>query len=80
MRCALLLHSQRVDLGAEFVSAPAVAETARAAERAGFDAVAVTDHPFPHDEWMRSGGAHPAPHLHLRAAVPQPVPLGEGGR
>ena len=58
MRCALLLHTQRVDLGAEFVSAPAVAETARAAERAGFDAVAVTDHPFPHDEWMRSGGHH----------------------
>src|SRR5207249_1707922 len=39
-------------------SGPAVAETARAAERAGFDAVAVTDHPFPHDEWMRSGGHH----------------------
>jgi len=58
MRCALLLHTQRVDLGAEFASGPAVAETARAAERAGFDAVAVTDHPFPHDEWMRSGGHH----------------------
>src|SRR2546425_12340579 len=58
MRCALLLHTQRVELGAEFVSAPAVAETARAAERAGFDAVAVTDHPFPHDEWMGSGGHH----------------------
>jgi probable F420-dependent oxidoreductase len=58
MRCALILHTQRVDLGAEFVSAPAVAGIARAAERAGFDAVAVTDHPFPQDEWMRSGGHH----------------------
>ena len=58
MRCALLLHTQRVDLGSEFVSAPAVAGIARAAEQAGFDAVAVTDHPFPQDEWMRSGGHH----------------------
>ena len=58
MRCALLLHTQRVDLGSEFVSAGAVAEIAQAAERAGFDAVAVTDHPLPQDEWMRSGGHH----------------------
>ncbi len=58
MRCALLLHTQRVDLGSEFVSAAAVAEIAQAAERAGFDAVAVTDHPLPQDEWMRSGGHH----------------------
>jgi probable F420-dependent oxidoreductase len=58
MRCALLLHTQRVELGSEFVSAEAVATVARAAERAGFDAVAVTDHPFPQDEWMRSGGHH----------------------
>jgi probable F420-dependent oxidoreductase len=58
MRCALLLHTQRVDLGAEFVSASAVGGIARAAEEAGFDAVAVTDHPFPQDEWMRSGGHH----------------------
>jgi probable F420-dependent oxidoreductase len=58
MRCSLLLHTQRVDLGAEFVSAAAVAETARAAERTGFDSVSVTDHPFPEDTWMRSGGHH----------------------
>src|SRR5204863_479169 len=25
-------------------------------------------------------GAHPAPHLHLRAALPEPLPLREGGR
>jgi len=58
MRCSVLLHTQRVDLGSEFVSADAVATTARAAERAGFDSVSVTDHPFPQDEWMRSGGHH----------------------
>ena len=58
MRCSVLLHTQRVDLGSEFVSAGAVAGIARAAERAGFDSVSVTDHPFPQDEWMRSGGHH----------------------
>jgi len=58
MRCSVLLHTQRVDLGDEFVSADAIAMTARAAEAAGFDAVSVTDHPFPQDEWMRSGGHH----------------------
>jgi probable F420-dependent oxidoreductase len=58
MRCSVLLHTQRVDLGSEFVSADAVASVARAAERAGFDSVSVTDHPFPQDEWMRSGGHH----------------------
>jgi probable F420-dependent oxidoreductase len=58
MKCSLLLHTQRVDLGDEFASGEAVAAIARAAERAGFDSVAVTDHPFPQDEWMRSGGHH----------------------
>jgi probable F420-dependent oxidoreductase len=58
MKCILLLHTQKVDLGAEFASAGGVMEIARAAEAAGFEAVAVTDHPIPHDEWMRSGGHH----------------------
>ena len=58
MRCSLLLHTQRVDLGDEFISAAAIMAIARAAERAGFDAVAVTDHPMPQDAWMRSGGHH----------------------
>ncbi|HEX4218708.1 MAG TPA: LLM class F420-dependent oxidoreductase [Acidimicrobiales bacterium] len=29
-----------------------------AAERAGFDAVHVTDHPFPEDAWLANGGHH----------------------
>ena len=58
MKCSLLLHTQRVDRGTEFVSAEGVATIARAAERAGFDSVSVTDHPMPQDEWMRSGGHH----------------------
>jgi probable F420-dependent oxidoreductase len=56
--CSLLLHTQRVDLGTEFTSAAAIGRVARAAEAAGFDSVSVTDHPMPHDEWMRSGGHH----------------------
>jgi probable F420-dependent oxidoreductase len=58
MKCSLLLHTQRVDLGREFVSAESVMTVARAAEAAGFDSVSVTDHPMPHDEWMASGGHH----------------------
>jgi probable F420-dependent oxidoreductase len=58
MKCSLLLHTQRVDLGREFVSAESVMTIARAAEAAGFDSVSVTDHPMPHDEWMASGGHH----------------------
>jgi probable F420-dependent oxidoreductase len=33
-------------------------EMAQAAEVAGFDAVAVTEHPFPPDAWMATGGHH----------------------
>jgi probable F420-dependent oxidoreductase len=35
-----------------------LADWAAAAESAGFDAVAVTDHPFPSDSWMATGGHH----------------------
>ena len=58
MKYHLGLPTERVGDGAEFVSADAVAEVARAAERAGFASVFVTEHPFPHDEWMRTGGHH----------------------
>jgi len=58
LKYALLLHTQRVDLGTEFIGADSIMTMARAAERAGFDSVAVTDHPIPEDEWMRSGGHH----------------------
>jgi probable F420-dependent oxidoreductase len=58
MRCALILHMNRVADGSAFVTAEGVTEVARAAEAAGFDAVAVTDHPLPTVEWMASGGHH----------------------
>ena len=56
MRVSLGLPVHRVDAGAEFVTGPAVAETARAAEAAGFAAVFVTDHPAPPSRWVRGGG------------------------
>ncbi len=58
MRFALGLPTDRVRQGAEFVSHEAVTQISRAAESAGFDAVFVTEHPFPEDEWMRTGGHH----------------------
>jgi probable F420-dependent oxidoreductase len=58
VRFYLGLPTDNVRQAAEFVTADAVADLARAAEVAGFEGVFVTDHPFPEDEWMRSGGHH----------------------
>jgi probable F420-dependent oxidoreductase len=41
---------------ADFLGPQAMSRFARAAEEAGFDAVAVTDHPAPSEKWIRSGG------------------------
>lgn len=58
MRFAVQLPTDRVDAGPELLSAEAVAEMARAAEAAGFDAVSVTDHPMPPARWVAAGGHH----------------------
>lgn len=58
VKLSLGLPTDKVQLGDEFTNGDAVMEMARAAEEAGFDAVHVTDHPFPEDEWMGSGGHH----------------------
>ncbi len=58
MRFAVQLPTDHVDAGAEFVGAAAIAAMARAAEAAGFDAVSVTDHPFPPARWVAAGGHH----------------------
>jgi probable F420-dependent oxidoreductase len=58
MRVSCGLPTHRVDLGDEFVTAAAIGELSAAAERAGFDAVYVTEHPFPSDEWLATGGHH----------------------
>ena len=57
MRVSLGLPTHRVDVP-ELVTARAIAIIAAAAEEAGFDAVFVTEHPFPGDEWLASGGHH----------------------
>jgi probable F420-dependent oxidoreductase len=72
MKISLGLPTHRVDLGAEFVSAAAVTELARAAEDGGFDAVYVTEHPFPDTKWLEHGGHHaldPFVSLSFAAAV-----------
>ena len=58
MRFTVQLPTERVDRAEEFLSATAVGEMAQAAERAGFDACFVTDHPMPGDRWLASGGHH----------------------
>jgi probable F420-dependent oxidoreductase len=58
MRFSIQLPTDRVSAGDEFVGARAVSEMACAVEAAGFDACFVTDHPFPNDRWLASGGHH----------------------
>jgi probable F420-dependent oxidoreductase len=58
MRFAVQLPTSHVFDGDEFVSGGAIAEMARAAEDAGLDAVAVTDHPAPPARWVAGGGHH----------------------
>ncbi len=58
MRFTLQLPTDKVKQPAEFLTAAALAEMARAAESAGFDAAFVTDHPAPSTRWLASGGHH----------------------
>jgi probable F420-dependent oxidoreductase len=58
MRFSVQLPTDRVDASEEFCTAQAIAENAAAAERAGFDACYVTEHPFPPDKWLAAGGHH----------------------
>ena len=55
---SLELPTHRVEAEAEFVTAEAIAEIARAAEADGFAAVHVTDHPAPDAKWLDHGGHH----------------------
>lgn len=58
MRFTVQLATENVDREEEFLSAAAVAEMARAAEDAAFDACFVTDHPAPPARWLAAGGHH----------------------
>jgi probable F420-dependent oxidoreductase len=78
MRFSVQLPTHQVDAGAEFNSAEALAEMARAAEQADFDACFVTDHPFPGDRWLAGGGHHaldPFVALSFAAAATQRIRL-----
>jgi probable F420-dependent oxidoreductase len=78
MRISFGLPTHRVDHGAEFVSAAAITELARAAEDGGFDAVYVTEHPFPDTRWLETGGHHaldPFVALSFAAAVTERIRL-----
>ena len=58
MRFSVQLPTDRVEDGPEFTSRDALFELATSAERAAFDACYVTEHPFPSDRWLASGGHH----------------------
>jgi len=70
VRVSVQLPTHRVDRFDDLVSAEAIAELALAAEAAGFDAVFVTEHPFPEDRWLATGGHHaPDPFVCLTVAA-----------
>lgn len=58
LKFSIQLPTDRVEAVDQFGTAPAIAEIASAIETAGFDACFVTEHPFPTDEWLGTGGHH----------------------
>jgi probable F420-dependent oxidoreductase len=58
MKFVILLPFAAVRNVHEWCEGGRISDWAVAAESAGFDAVAVTDHPFPSDAWMGTGGHH----------------------
>jgi probable F420-dependent oxidoreductase len=58
VQLAVDLPTMHVDPPGEFVGPDAVAEIARAAEDAGYDACFVTDHPAGDATWLDTGGHH----------------------
>lgn len=56
MRFILSLPFMSHPQNPDFLTQEAVATVAQAAEAAGFDAVSVTEHPIPEDDWLASGG------------------------
>jgi probable F420-dependent oxidoreductase len=70
VKFSIQIPSDRVERGEEFTSAAAIAEIAQTAERAGFDAGYVTEHPMPADDWLATGGHHSLdPFVALTAAA-----------
>lgn len=56
MKFALELPIDHIAEGREFIGQEALVEMAKTAEAAGFDALAVTDHPVPAARWLDAGG------------------------
>ena len=78
MQFVLVLPFDRVLPDGEFLSAQAIRQIGQTAEQAGFDAVAVTDHPAPTGRWLDHGGHQaqdPFAMLGFLAAVTERVRL-----
>jgi len=70
VKFSVQLPTDRVEPAGEYTSLAAITEMARAAEDAGFDACWVTEHPFPSDAWLATGGHHSLdPFVALTAAA-----------
>lgn len=70
MKFSVQLPTDRVERGSEFTALAAITEMASAVEAAGFDACFVTEHPFPDDDWLATGGHHSLdPFVSLTAAA-----------
>jgi probable F420-dependent oxidoreductase len=53
-----------------FLTGEAIGQLAQAAEKAGYDALYITEHPIPGDKWLRFGGHHaPDPFVGLAFAA-----------
>jgi probable F420-dependent oxidoreductase len=62
----------------EWIGDASLRDVAQLAEQAGFDAIGVTDHPFPKDSWLAKGGHHafdPFVSLAYMAAVTSKIRL-----
>jgi probable F420-dependent oxidoreductase len=81
MKYSVNLPIEHFDGTTEFMSQTAIVELAQAAEAAGFDALAVTDHPVPTGRWLDHGGHHaqdPFVMLAMAAAVTRTIKLQTG--
>ena len=53
-----------------FLTGESIVDLAKAAEKAGYDALYITEHPIPGDKWLRFGGHHaPDPFIGLAFAA-----------
>lgn len=58
MKINVTLPFDRIEDPEQFLSHEAIVEVSRLAERVGFDAGCVTDHPCPTGRWLDAGGHH----------------------